>query len=112
MKVRTYDSNQKVDILAMKPISKANAIQRAGRAGRIAPGKCFRLYTKLNYDELKEYTEPEILRTELTGSILQLKAIGVEKVKELELLDKPPLEDIESALETLSELKCIHLYAR
>lgn len=70
-------------MLTVVPISKANALQRAGRAGREAEGKCYRLYIKNDYEELQEQIVPEILRSELTGPILQLKAIGVPKIKNL-----------------------------
>jgi HrpA-like RNA helicase len=83
MKIRVYNSFKNVDMLTIVPISKANALQRAGRAGREAPGKCYRLYTKNDHDELQEQIIPEILRSELTGPLLQLKAIGVPKIAEL-----------------------------
>lgn len=63
MKIRVYDSVKNIDMLTVVPISKANALQRAGRAGREAEGKCFRLYGKGDYDELKEQIVPEILRS-------------------------------------------------
>lgn len=80
MKIRAYDTHKNVDMLTVVPISKANALQRAGRAGREAEGKCYRLYGKGDYDDLKEQMVPEILRSELTGPILQLKAIGIPKI--------------------------------
>ena len=58
MKIRTYDSNKNIDLLRIVPISKANAQQRAGRAGREGPGKCFRLYTKNDYDEIPDQMTP------------------------------------------------------
>ena len=58
MKVRTYDNSKLIDMLTIVPISKANALQRSGRAGREAPGKCFRLYLKNSYEELKIQTVP------------------------------------------------------
>ena len=78
MKIRTYDNQRSLDMLTIVPISRANAQQRAGRAGREASGQCYRLYPKFSYDDMKEYNIPEILRSELSGPILQLKAIGVQ----------------------------------
>lgn len=66
----------------MVPVSKASALQRAGRAGRQYEGKCYRLYVKNSFEELPDYHLPEILRVDITSSILQLKTIGVGKVKE------------------------------
>jgi len=66
VKLRKFDVNQGIDVLTVCPVSKASAIQRAGRAGRTSPGKCFRLYTEEDYNSLAQQTEPEICRTELT----------------------------------------------
>ncbi len=58
MKIRTFDNQKLFDILSIVPVSKANALQRSGRAGRQAPGKCFRLYLKNSFEELKAQTVP------------------------------------------------------
>lgn len=58
MKIRTYDNQKLLDMLTVVPVSKANAMQRAGRAGREGPGKCFQLYPKNAYEDLKQYTIP------------------------------------------------------
>ena len=61
----------------MSPASQASANQRAGRAGRVAPGKCFRLYTAYAFKhELEENTIPEIQRTNLANVVLMLKSLG------------------------------------
>ncbi|CAH7685535.1 P-loop containing nucleoside triphosphate hydrolase protein [Phakopsora pachyrhizi] len=97
-----------MDVLMVSPISKASAIQRAGRAGRTSPGKCFRLYTKDDYQALMDQTEPEICRTELTTVILQLKALGINNVvKGFEFLDPPNSIMVERALEFLYALGAI-----
>ena len=63
----------------MSPISKASAQQRAGRAGRTRPGKCFRLYTEKAYKvEMQDNTYPEILRSNLGSVVLQLKKLGID----------------------------------
>lgn len=63
----------------MSPISKASAQQRAGRAGRTRPGKCFRLYTEKAYkNEMQDNTYPEILRSNLGSVVLQLKKLGID----------------------------------
>ncbi len=89
MKVRTYDNHKILDMLTVIPVSRANAMQRAGRAGREAPGKCYQLYPKNAFNQLKQYNIPEILRSELSGPILQLKAIGVDSILKLEFMDQP-----------------------
>ena len=65
-------------ISVVQPASKASANQRAGRAGRVAPGKCFRLYTAYAFKhELEENTVPEIQRTNLANVVLMLKSLGI-----------------------------------
>jgi len=105
VKLRKFDVNQGIDVLTVCPVSKASAIQRAGRAGRTSPGKCFRLYTEEDYNSLAQQTEPEICRTELTTVILQLKALGIDNVvKGFEFLDPPSSLLVERALEFLFAL--------
>lgn len=72
-KVRHFHAGKRIDSLLAMPISKAAARQRAGRAGRQQPGKCFRLYTEESFHELAERSVPEIQRTSLAGAILALK---------------------------------------
>jgi len=76
---QVYNPRVRVESLLVSPISKASAQQRAGRAGRTRPGKCFRLYTEKAYKkELQENTYPEILRSNLGSVVLQLKKIGID----------------------------------
>jgi pre-mRNA-splicing factor ATP-dependent RNA helicase DHX15/PRP43 len=72
-KQKVYNPRIRVESLLVSPISKASAHQRAGRAGRTRPGKCFRLYTEKNFiKELEEHTHPEILRSNLANTVLGL----------------------------------------
>ena len=74
---QVYNPRIRVESLLVSPISKASAQQRAGRAGRTRPGKCFRLYTENAYKtEMQENTYPEILRSNLGMVVLQLKKLG------------------------------------
>lgn len=74
----------------MSPISKASAQQRAGRAGRTRPGKCFRLYTEKAYDsEMQDNTYPEILRSNLGTVVLQLKKLGIDDLVHFDFMDPP-----------------------
>ena len=74
-----YNPRIRVESLLVSPISRASAHQRAGRAGRTKPGKCFRLYTESSfYKDLQEQTYPEILRSNLGSVVLQLKKLGID----------------------------------
>jgi HrpA-like RNA helicase len=71
-------------------ISKASAQQRAGRAGRTKPGKCFRLYTEKAYkQEMQDNTYPEILRSNLGSVVLQLKKLGIDDLVHFDFMDPP-----------------------
>jgi pre-mRNA-splicing factor ATP-dependent RNA helicase DHX15/PRP43 len=77
-KQRVYNPRIRVDSLLVSPISKASAQQRAGRAGRTRPGKCFRLYTQSDFmKELEEQRHPEILRSNLSTVVLELTKLGI-----------------------------------
>ena len=80
VKQRNYKNTTGIDSLEVTAISKNAATQRAGRAGREAPGKCFRVFTEETFQAMDEVTVPEILRCNLSGVILSLKAIGIEDV--------------------------------
>jgi len=87
-KPRVYHPRISVESLLVSPISKASAQQRAGRAGRTRPGKCFRLYTTKDFmKELEEQTAPEILRSNLSNTVLDLMKLGI-KVYFVSLLRK------------------------
>jgi pre-mRNA-splicing factor ATP-dependent RNA helicase DHX16 len=93
-----------METLVVVPSSKAAADQRAGRAGRVKPGKCFRLYTKWSFEhELEDQNAPEIQRTNLGGVVLMLKSIGIDDLINFDFMDAPPPETLMKALE--------HLYA-
>ncbi len=78
-KQKVYNPRIRVESLLVSPISKASAQQRAGRAGRTRPGKCFRLYTEKDFmNELEEQTHPEILRSNLSNTVLQLAKLGIK----------------------------------
>ena len=90
-----------LDILKVQPVSKAQARQRLGRAGRETSGVCYRLYTEEQFDELKEMTTPEIQRCNLASVVLQLMALGISDVLHFDFLDCPKQDAIENALEQL-----------
>ncbi|KAK8086315.1 hypothetical protein PG994_001289 [Apiospora phragmitis] len=90
----------------------AAASQRAGRAGRTKPGKCFRLYTEDDYRALPDMNVPEIQRTNLAPFILQLKALGIDNVVRFNYLIPPPAELLSKATELLFSLGALDEYAK
>ncbi|KAG9079717.1 DEAH-box ATP-dependent RNA helicase prp43, partial [Ceratobasidium sp. 370] len=106
-KQKVYNPRIRVESLLVSPISKASAQQRAGRAGRTRPGQCYRLYTEKDYMELAEQTHPEILRSNLANTVLELARLGVTNLVEFDYVDAPAPETIMRALELLSYLSGI-----
>ncbi|KAL6598776.1 P-loop containing nucleoside triphosphate hydrolase protein [Neocallimastix sp. 'constans'] len=107
-KVRGYNSKIGIESLTIQPISKASARQRMGRAGREAPGCCYRLYTEDAFDELADSTEPEIKRCNLASVILLLKASGVEDIFNFDYLDRPSKTSVARSLEQLYALGALN----
>merc|ERR1740138_962393 len=104
-KQKVYNPRIRVESLLVSPISKASAHQRAGRAGRTRPGKCFRLYTEKAFKkELMEQTYPEILRSNLGSVVLMLKKLGIEDLVHFDFMDPPAPETLMRALELLNYL--------
>ncbi|PLN84918.1 P-loop containing nucleoside triphosphate hydrolase protein [Aspergillus taichungensis] len=97
-KIKQFRTRLGLDSLLVKPISKSAAIQRKGRAGREAPGQCYRLYTEKDYLALDEVNTPEILRCDLSQALLNMKARGVDNVMGFPFLTRPPREALEKAL--------------
>eukprot|EP01105_Mastigella_eilhardi_P010206 TRINITY_DN2387_c0_g1_i1.p1 TRINITY_DN2387_c0_g1~~TRINITY_DN2387_c0_g1_i1.p1 ORF type:complete len:1291 (-),score=339.01 TRINITY_DN2387_c0_g1_i1:266-4138(-) len=94
-KLKVYNPRIGMDALQVFPISKQNANQRSGRAGRTGPGQCYRLYTESAYKyELLEATVPEIQRTNLSNTVLLLKSLGIDNLLEFQFMDPPPQENI------------------
>jgi HrpA-like RNA helicase len=94
-----YNSETGMDSLILVPISKVQAVQRAGRAGRTREGKCLRLYSEEFYNQqLPNATLPEIKRVNLTSTVLSLKSMGIEDILGFDFLDMPDSEALEHAL--------------
>ena len=89
------------------PISQSAATQRAGRAGRTAPGDVYRLYTEAQFRQMAEAAEPEIHRTNLANALLQLKGMGVHDLASLEWLDPPEPAALRAAVRQLYLLDAI-----
>ena len=104
-KQKVYNPRIRVESLLVSPISRASAHQRAGRAGRTRPGKCFRLYTEASFKkDLQEQTYPEILRSNLGSVVLQLKKLGIDDLVHFDFMDPPAPETLMRALELLNYL--------
>merc|ERR1711981_897638 len=104
-KQKVYNPRIRVESLLVSPISRASAKQRAGRAGRTRPGKCFRLYTEASFkSELQEQTYPEILRSKMSNVVLTLKKLGIDDLVHFDFMDPPAPETLMRALELLNYL--------
>ena len=104
MKLKAYDSKLGSESLITVAISKSNANQRAGRAGRYRSGRTFRLYTEKDYLKLKDFTPPEMQRCDLTPVVLQLKALGIDNICKFDFLSSPPSNNLIDSLELLFAL--------
>lgn len=102
-----FDARTGMTRLITVPISKASAEQRAGRAGRLGPGLAFRLWSKLEHAARPGDIEPEILKIELAGFMLELAAWGTVDPSELTFIDPPPARAVEEALDLLQRLGAI-----
>ncbi|OEL27759.1 putative pre-mRNA-splicing factor ATP-dependent RNA helicase DEAH5 [Dichanthelium oligosanthes] len=104
-KINVYNSKQGLDSLVITPISQASAKQRAGRAGRTGPGKCYRLYTESAYrNEMSPTTIPEIQRINLGSTVLNMKAMGINDLLSFDFMDPPAPQALISAMEQLYSL--------
>mmetsp|Transcript_99412 Transcript_99412/g.157271 ORF Transcript_99412/g.157271 Transcript_99412/m.157271 type:complete len:1157 (-) Transcript_99412:12-3482(-) len=107
-KVKMYNAKTGMDSLLITPVSQANARQRAGRAGRTGPGKCYRLYTEQAYrQEMLATSVPEIQRTNLSNVVLLLKAMGVNDMLAFDFMDPPPVQTLINAMEGLWTLMAL-----
>ncbi|HVU28143.1 MAG TPA: ATP-dependent helicase HrpB [Verrucomicrobiae bacterium] len=106
-RVARYDANRGINTLLIERISQANADQRTGRAGRTAPGKCIRLWSRVEHDERAPHELPEIRRLDLAEVVLTLKAAGVDDLRKFRWLDKPDEISLTHAEELLEDLGAI-----
>jgi ATP-dependent helicase HrpA len=106
-RISRYSRRLKVQRLPIEPVSQASANQRAGRCGRVAPGICIRLYAEDDFDARPEFTDPEILRTNLASVILQMTAIGLGDVARFPFLEPPDRHAIRDGYALLDELAAL-----
>ncbi|MDG1663309.1 MAG: ATP-dependent RNA helicase HrpA [Pseudomonadales bacterium] len=112
VRMSRYSPRSKLQRLQVESISKASAQQRSGRSGRIAPGVCYRLYTEEDFNSRPDYTEPEILRTQLAAVILQMKRLGLGDIEKFPFLEAPALRQVTAGVKTLVELGAMHADGR
>jgi len=103
-RISRYNRRTKVQRLPIEAISQASAAQRAGRCGRVAPGVCIRLYSEEDFDARPEFTDPEILRTNLASVILQMAALGLGEVAAFPFVEPPDVRSIKDGILLLEEL--------
>jgi ATP-dependent RNA helicase DHR2 len=106
-KIKQFRNKLALDSLLIKPISRSSADQRKGRAGREAPGQCYRLYTQEGYNSLEKNAIPEILRCDLSAAVLTMKARGVPDPLSFPFLTPPPRDAMEKALLQLLQLTAL-----
>ena len=111
-KQKFYNPVTDVEALVVAPISQASAEQRAGRAGRERPGKCYRLYTEDAYATMRPEGVPDIQKSNLLSTILQLKALGIDNVMQFDWIAPPPAEFMVRALEVLYALGVMDTHAK
>jgi ATP-dependent RNA helicase DDX35 len=112
VKLRSFNPHTNIETLTPFPTSKASATQRAGRAGRTRPGKCFRLYTQDAFTSLPATTTPEIQRSNLAPLVLQLKALGIDNIVRFDFLSQPPSQLLIRAFDLLYSLGAVDDYAK
>lgn len=107
VRMSRYSYRTKVQRLPIEPISQASANQRKGRCGRIGPGICIRLYSEDDFLQRPEYTDPEILRTNLAAVILQMSALRLGDIRQFPFVQKPDERFVKDGLNLLEELHAI-----
>ena len=103
-RVSRYSRRLKVQRLPIEPVSQASANQRSGRCGRVAPGVAIRLYAEDDFAARDEFTDPEILRTNLASVILQMRALGLGDMSEFPFVDPPDRRAVKDGITLLEEL--------
>ena len=103
-RISRYSYRTKVQRLPIEPISQASANQRKGRCGRVSEGICIRLYSEEDFNNRPEFTDPEILRTNLASVILQMTVLGLDDIEAFPFVDAPDKRHIQDGVKLLEEL--------
>jgi len=109
VRISRYSYRTKVQRLPIEPISQASANQRKGRCGRISEGVCIRLYGEDDFISRPEFTDPEILRTNLSSVILQMLSLGLGELNQFPFVQPPEDRNIKDGLSLLEELGAVNL---
>ncbi|MFT6986737.1 MAG: ATP-dependent helicase HrpA [Psychromonas sp.] len=112
VRISRYSYRTKVQRLPIEPISQASANQRMGRCGRVSEGVCIRLYDQEDLLSRPEFTDPEILRTNLSSVILQMLSLGLGELNKFPFLQSPEDRNIKDGLSLLEELGAVNLNAK
>ncbi|MCW8091981.1 ATP-dependent RNA helicase HrpA [Alteromonas ponticola] len=104
-RISRYSARSKVQRLPIEPISQASANQRAGRCGRVSDGICVRLYSEDDFLGRPEFTDPEILRTNLASVILQMLALGLGDIGKFPFVQPPDQRNINDGFRLLEEIE-------
>lgn len=107
VRISRYSYRSKVQRLPIERVSKAAADQRKGRCGRTSEGICIRLYSETDFDSRMEFTEPEILRTNLASVILQMKALNIGDIEEYPFLNPPDKKFVNDGMRLLREINAL-----
>ncbi|WP_019630486.1 ATP-dependent RNA helicase HrpA [Actinomadura atramentaria] len=106
-RISRYSHRLKVQRLPIEPISQASANQRKGRCGRVSEGICIRLYSEEDFESRPEFTDPEILRTNLASVILQMTALGLGDIAAFPFVEPPDRRNVKAGVDLLHELGAI-----
>lgn len=106
-RISRYSYRTKVQRLPIEPISQASANQRKGRCGRVEEGICIRLYSEEDFNSRPEFTDPEILRTNLASVILQMTALGLGDIEAFPFVEAPDKRNIQDGVRLLEELGAV-----
>lgn len=107
-RISRYSARSKIQRLPIEPISQASANQRAGRCGRVAEGICIRLYDEEDFNSRPEFTDPEILRTNLASVILQLTALRFGAIESFPFVQPPDSRNVTAGIKLLEELQALN----
>ena len=107
-RISRYSTRTKVQRLPIEPISQASANQRSGRCGRVADGIAIRLYSEQDFESRPEFTDPEILRTNLASVILQMVSLKLGDIEQFPFIQPPEHKAIRDGLTLLHELGALH----
>jgi ATP-dependent helicase HrpA len=106
-RISRYSTRLKVQRLPIEPVSRASADQRKGRCGRVADGICVRLYSEDDFDARPEFTDPEVLRTNLASVILQMASLGLGEIEAFPFLEPPDRRQVRDGVALLHELQAL-----